>query len=139
MTSKQRIHFFATWNKCKKHMMSSGGYTANEVESERQSLLKTAGVKPDVKGRYSANKLTNDGLSTCLDFMNTCILGLPNQKRRSKSKIYAIEQLDLGDALLNKLSQDIFKNSDWRTLNIDNLSKLQMTAKRISAQQLNAK
>lgn len=132
MTKPQRIKFFGTWNRCVKHMTSTGGYTKSECESERQAMLKLAGAIADDNGRYSANTLTNDGVSTCLDYMRTSILGLKNRKSRSRTIIYTIDQLGLDDALLDKVAGDIFKATSWRDLNEVQLAKFRYTAKRLA-------
>ena len=134
MNTAQRNKFFGLWKQCKDHLQQGTGMTNAEVEQERQELLKIAGAKPDKNGRYSANNLTNDGISTAMDFMETSILGRPNKKRRSNSKIYAIEQLGLDDLYLDKISTDTFNTSNWRNLTIEQLTKLQMTAKRAASQ-----
>ena len=125
--------FWVVWSKCKKQL-SAAEMTDSEIEEERQAILKSSGAKPDKNGRYSMTSLTNSQFNTALDFMEVTILGMPNKKRRSKSKIYAIEQLGIDDSDLNEVSQDTWKNSDWRTLTIDQLTKFQMTAKRIASQ-----
>lgn len=106
----------------------------DEIEEERQEMLKISGVKPDPKGRYSMTALNNDQFSTALDFMETSILGMPNKKRRSRTKIFAIAKLGISDEDLNNVSFDTFRKDDWRSLNHENLCKLQMTAKRIASE-----
>lgn len=124
--------FWGAWSQCIK-LFKSANMSDHEIEEERQAMLKLTGARPDSKGRYSMTSLTNDQLSTALDFMNTTILGNKNEKRRSKSKIWAIEQLGISDDDLNDVARDTWRKNDWRKLTHDQLCKFQMTAKRIAA------
>jgi len=105
-----------------------------DIEHERQELLKLAGAKPDKNGRYSMKTLSNDDFSTALDLIETTILGRRNQRRRSKSLIWTIDLLNLDEALLNKVSQDTYK-SNWRDLTESQLKNFRFTATRIARQQ----
>ena len=125
--------FWGLWSQCKKQFKAAD-MTDSEIEEERQAMLKLTGARPDSKGRYSMTSLTNDQFSTALDFMETTILGKPNKKRRSQSKIWAIEKLGISDDDLNEVAFDTWREEHWRDLSYDQLRKLQMTAKRIAAQ-----
>ena len=125
--------FWGLWSQCKEHFRSAH-YSDAEIEEERQEMLRLAGARPDAKGRYSMTTLTNDQFNTVLDLMETTILGKPNKRRRSQSKIYAIKKLGISDDDLNDVARDTWRVNDWRTLSYKQLCKLQMTAKRIASQ-----
>ena len=120
--------FWAIWNKAVEQFKAAH-LTKEEIEQERQEILKLAGAKPDDKGRYSTKNLTNGQFNTVLDLIETTILKEDNQKRRSKSLIWSIEQTGLDDPYLDKIAQDQFKVTTWRNCNIVQLSNLRMTAK----------
>ncbi len=128
MPNKRNSAFWAIWNKAVKKFTESD-FTKEEIENERQELLMLAGGKPDGKGRYSTTKLTNGQFNTVLDLIETTVLGEDNQKRRSKSLIWSIEQLGHDDPYLDKIASDQFRANSWRQCNVVQLGQLRMTAK----------
>ena len=123
----QNRKFHATWRDAVRKFQEAN-LDKTEIEEERQSVIKLAGVKADKEGRFSTTRMTPAQLSTALDLIETTILGRPNKKRRSRQLIYAIAKLGIGDAYLNQISRDQFKTDDWKTLPVENLVKLRYTA-----------
>lgn len=128
MSNNRNKAFWAIWNKAVKKFKESH-FDKEDIENERQQLIKLAGGKPDDKGRYSTTKLTNGQFNTLLDLIETTVLGQQNQKRRSKSLIWSIKQLGLDEPYLDKIALDQFKVASWKTCNVTQLGYLRMTAK----------
>ena len=135
MTPKQITMASIAWSNAKEHLLKlDPNLDKNDLEAERQELLKLAGSKPDENGRRSVKRLTNSGLSTFLDLLETTVKGEPNQKRRSAALVFAIENLPMPgiehrDAYLDKIAANKFGVSSWRDLDAKNLKFLLWTAK----------
>jgi hypothetical protein len=135
MTPKQITLASIAWSNAKEHLkLLDPNLDKEDLEHERQELLKLAGAKPDETGRRSVKTLTNSGLSTFLDLLETTISGKPNQKRRSKALTWAVEKLDMPgiehrDAYLNAIARDKFQAENWRDLTAQNLKFLLWTTK----------
>ena len=136
MKKSQIIKAQATWGKAKKALVARYPHLdKDDLEAERQDLLKLAGSKPDPDGRYSVKTLTNTGCSTFLDLCDTTIQGKENKKRKSRSKIWVIENLEMPgiedrEAYLDKIAQDQYRLTSWRQLNDNQLLHFIYTAKR---------
>lgn len=124
-----------TWNKAAKQLKKCDPHLdKDDLEKERQDLLKMAGSKPDSNGRYSVKTLTNSGLSTFLDLCETTISGEPNQKRRSRSVKHVLKNLEMPgiehrDAYLNSIAEDKFGKPSWESLELKQLTHLLYTVK----------
>ena len=128
LTKNQKILYGSTWNTTKK-ALAERGFDREEIEQERNAILKLSGAKQDAKGRYSGSTLSNSGLSTFLDLCETTVSGKENQKRRSRSIIYSIEKLGLDEAYLDHICRDQFKIEGWRTLSVNRLAVFIITAR----------
>tara|TARA_R110000772_G_C13250991_1_gene434540 strand:+ start:110 stop:523 length:414 start_codon:yes stop_codon:yes gene_type:complete len=127
ISKSQIILYGRTWNTAKKTLVSRG-YDKEEIETERQDLLKLAGSNVEVSGRRSVKTLTNSQFSTFLDLIETTISGEQNQKRRSASLIWKIEKIGLPDSYLDKIARDQYRVDSWRSLPLNRLLNLLYTA-----------
>lgn len=135
LTPKQITRASISWCNAKEHLkLIDPNLDKHDLEEERQELLRLAGSKPDETGRRSIKRLSNSGLSTFLDLLDTTISGKPNQKRRSQSLTWAIDNLPMPgiehrDGYLNAISRDKFQTENWRELDAHKLKFLLWTTK----------
>ena len=138
MTKAQLIKTNITWSETKKYLLTQDpNLDKADLEAERQMILRLAGAKQS-GDRYSMKTLTNTGVSTFLDLCETTITGKPNQKRRSASIIYRLDELNIPgidnkEAYLTKLSLNKFNQPKWRENDAHKLRLLLITATNRSA------
>ena len=116
--------FYGYWNGAKT-ALSKTGMSPEDMEAERQEILRIAGAKPDEKGRYSMKNLTHTQFNTALGMIKQ-IQGIDDTPEKN-SLIHAIKKLGLDEPYLNSISQAQYKK-DWQDLDTPTLKKFRYTA-----------
>ena len=125
--------YWATWRQAKDTLAGYGGFDDAEIEQERHECHKRAlGEDPSSRDivrdwrKFNAVLQEFEAIANPDDF-NTQ-LAREQQADPREQVIYAIRQLGLSDAYLDKIARDVFQLAPWHRLNLTELNKLRYTA-----------
>lgn len=131
MTKAQTSLYWRTWSKVRKTLIELGGYSKEDADAERHEIHRQA-----LGSDKSSSSLNNRDLDAILDHFRTYLTladGPTTGPSRAevqpcKRLIWAIEQTGLPEAYLAAIARDQFHTSEWRKLNLSELTKFRFTA-----------